>query len=79
MNADASQPEDRAPVDLSSRAVGLLSSHTDVAKAAEAMLETDISDAERTKWQAIRDGAMSAGRDVLVQLAAMVMSGQLPR
>ena len=51
MNADASQPEDRAPVDLSSRAIGLLSSHTDVAKAAEAMLRrryrfADPDDAE---------------------------------
>jgi NAD+ kinase len=38
LNADASQPEDKAVVDLSTRAIGLLSSHTDVAKAAEMML-----------------------------------------
>jgi len=38
LNADASQPEDKAVVDLSTRAIGLLSSHTDVAKAAETML-----------------------------------------
>lgn len=37
MNADAAK-EARKPVDLSSRGIGLLSSHTDVAKAAEAML-----------------------------------------
>lgn len=44
----------------------------------EAMLEADISDAERSKWQAIRDGAMYAGRGVLVQLAAQSMGVYLP-
>ena len=38
MNADTSKPEERSPIDLTSRGIGLLSSHTDVAKAAEAML-----------------------------------------
>jgi NAD+ kinase len=38
LNADAPQGEDKALIDLSSRGVGLLSSHTDVAKAAEALL-----------------------------------------
>lgn len=38
MNADASQPGEGSQVDLTSRGIGLLSSHTDIAKAAEAML-----------------------------------------
>jgi NAD+ kinase len=38
LNANAAKAEERTPVDLSERGIGLLSSHTDVAKAAEAML-----------------------------------------
>ena len=38
MNADASQSNAHPTVDLSGRGIGLLSSHTDVAKAAEALL-----------------------------------------
>ena len=38
MNADAGKGQEKAPLDLRGRGIGLLSSHTDVAKAAEAML-----------------------------------------
>ena len=38
MNADAPQSGGKAPLDLSSRGIGLLSSHTEVANAAEALL-----------------------------------------
>ena len=38
MNADAPQRGEKAPIDLSSGGIGLLSSHTDVAKAAEELL-----------------------------------------
>ena len=38
MNADAAKAGEKAQLDLSSRGIGLLSSHTDVAKAAEALL-----------------------------------------
>ena len=38
MNADAAKGQDKAPLDLTSRGIGLLSSRTDVAKAAEALL-----------------------------------------
>jgi NAD+ kinase len=38
LNADASHGDGKKPLDLSSRRIGLLSSHTEVAKAAEAML-----------------------------------------
>jgi NAD+ kinase len=38
LNADSSQGRKDTPVDLSSRGIGLLSSHTEVAKAAEALL-----------------------------------------
>ena len=52
MNADASQSEGKSLVDLSSRGIGLVSSHTDVAKAAEAMLRrryrfADAEEADR--------------------------------
>lgn len=51
MSADAAQGHEKAPIDLSSRGVGLLSSHTDVAKAAEELLRrryrfTDAGSAE---------------------------------
>jgi NAD+ kinase len=38
LNADAAQGHDKPPIDLASRGIGLLSSHTDVAKAAETTL-----------------------------------------
>lgn len=38
MNADASQAGDKAPLDLSGRGIGLLSSNRELAQAAEAML-----------------------------------------
>ena len=38
MNADSPTEKDKAPIDLSSQGIGLLSSHTDVAKAAESLL-----------------------------------------
>jgi NAD+ kinase len=44
--ADGSQEQNKSPVDLASRGIGLLSSHTDVARAAEAMLRRRFSFAE---------------------------------
>jgi NAD+ kinase len=38
LSADAAETRKKAPIDLSSRGIGVLSSHTDVAKAAETML-----------------------------------------
>lgn len=51
MAADGSQGQSKAPIDLASRGIGLLSSHTDVAKAAEAMLRHRFSfaDADRAE------------------------------
>ena len=46
MNADAAKPGGKPPLDLSSRGVGLLSSHTEVAKAAEALLRRRFTFAE---------------------------------
>ena len=46
MNADASKARGRAPVGLASRGIALLSSHTEVAKAAEAMLRRKYSFAD---------------------------------
>ena len=43
MNADATKSNEQAPIDLSSRGIGLLSSHTDVAKAAEVILRRRFS------------------------------------
>ena len=51
MNADASQASAKAPIDLSSRGIGLLSSDTDVAKAAEEILRRrfTFADAEEAE------------------------------
>jgi len=43
---DASKARAKAPVDLATRGIGLLSSHTDVAKAAEALLRRKFSFAD---------------------------------
>lgn len=53
MNADASQAEDRVPADLSAERIGLLSSHTEVAKAAEAMLRRRFKFAGADKAEAL--------------------------
>src|SRR6185503_9833527 len=53
LTADASQSDEKAPVDLSSRGIGLLSSHTDVAKAAEAMLRRRYRFAEANQAEAL--------------------------
>ena len=53
MNADASQSNAHAQVDLSSRGIGLLSSHTDVAKAAEALLRRRYRFAEAADAKAL--------------------------
>jgi NAD+ kinase len=44
--ADGLQEQNKLPIDLASRGIGLLSSHTDVARAAEAMLRRRFSFAE---------------------------------
>ena len=51
MNADAAQSGGKAPLDLSNRGIGLLSSHTEVAKAAEALLRRrfTFADADRAE------------------------------
>jgi NAD+ kinase len=46
LNADASKSQSKGPVDLASRGIALLSSHTEVAKAAEAMLRRKYRFAE---------------------------------
>jgi NAD+ kinase len=43
LNADAPHTGDHSPIDLSNRGIGLLSSHTDDAKAAEALLRRRYS------------------------------------
>jgi NAD+ kinase len=51
LNADASHPGDHAPEDLKSLKIGLLSSHTDVARAAEALMRRryDFADVEEAE------------------------------
>src|SRR5215210_271193 len=51
LNTDASHPGGHDRTDLASRGIGLLSSHTDVAKAAEALLRRrfDFADADRAE------------------------------
>ena len=46
MNADAAKKREKPPLDLTSRGIGLLSSRTDVAKAAEALLRRRFRFAE---------------------------------
>jgi NAD+ kinase len=46
LNADAAAPGDRSPEDLKDRGIGLLSSHTEVARAAEAMMRRRYDFAE---------------------------------
>ena len=53
MNADAPKPDDKAPIDLRARGIGLLSSHTDVAKAAEAMLRRRYCFAEPAEAESL--------------------------
>jgi NAD+ kinase len=53
LNADAPHTGDHSPIDLSSRGIGLLSSHTDVAKAAEALLRRRYSFAEADRAQTL--------------------------
>jgi NAD+ kinase len=53
LNADASHPEGRAPVDLASQGVGLLASHTEVAKAAETLLRRRFSFAPAEEAEAL--------------------------
>jgi NAD+ kinase len=53
VNADASKAHGKAPVDLASRGVALLSSHTDVAKAAEALLRRRYSFADADQAQVL--------------------------
>ena len=53
MNADAAHPGDHSPTDLSSLGIGLLSSHTEVAKAAEALLRRRFRFAEAEKAQTL--------------------------
>jgi NAD+ kinase len=53
LNADAPQSGGHSPADLSSRGIGLLSSHTDVAKAAEALLRRRYSFADPEQAQTL--------------------------
>jgi NAD+ kinase len=53
LNADAPQPGDHSPPDLSNLGIGLLSSHTEVAKAAEALLRRRYRFAEANSAQTL--------------------------
>jgi NAD+ kinase len=53
VNADASKARGKALVDLASRGIGLLSSHTDVAKAAEAILRRKYAFADADRAQVL--------------------------
>ena len=53
MNADASQVRKDKAIDLSSRGIGLVSSHTEVAKAAEALLRRKFSFADAEKAEVL--------------------------
>src|SRR5690349_4790809 len=53
LNADASQGRKNKAIDLSSRGIGLLASHTEVAKAAEALLRWKFSFADADNAEAL--------------------------
>jgi NAD+ kinase len=53
VNADAPSAGGKTPVDLASRGIGLLSSHTDVAKAAEDMLRRKFKFADANEAEAL--------------------------
>ena len=53
MNADGPQSGRKTPLDLATRGVGLLSSHTEVAKAAEALLRRRFTFAKAEKAQVL--------------------------
>jgi NAD+ kinase len=53
LTADAPHPGGKTSVDLSSRGIGLLSSHTDVARAAEALLRRRYSFAETSEAETL--------------------------
>lgn len=53
MNADASRAHEKPPIDLSSRGIGLLSSHTDVANAAAELLRRRYSFADADGAEAL--------------------------
>jgi NAD+ kinase len=53
LNADAGQKQEKAPLDLASRGIGLLSSHTEVAKAAEVLLRRRYSFADAANADAL--------------------------
>ena len=53
MNADAAHSADHSPIELSSLGIGLLSSHTDVAKAAEALLRHRYAFADSEQAQTL--------------------------
>jgi hypothetical protein len=45
--------------------------------ALEERIANATNDEERTRWQRIRDGFLGAGRDVIVDVAAAMLGGQL--
>ena len=53
MNADAAKGQDKAPLDITDLGIGLASSHTDVARAAEAMLRRRYRFAEAEDVQVL--------------------------
>lgn len=46
--------------------------------ALDTLVEQAPNEAERSRWRKIRDGVAGAGRDVLISIAATVITGQLP-
>lgn len=46
--------------------------------ALDALVEQAPNEAERSRWRKVREGIVGAGRDVLVSIAATVITGQLP-
>ena len=75
MNADASQPSGRTPVDLASRGIGLLASNRKVAQAAEVMLRRRYSFAPAGEAQML---VALGGDGFMLHTLHRVLQGECP-
>jgi NAD+ kinase len=76
LNADAPTPGDHSPVDLRTSGIGLLSSHTDIARAAEALLRRRYHFAETEQAETL---VALGGDGFMLQTLHQMLEGGSPR
>jgi len=76
LNADASQSGGRQRIDLAARGIGLLSSHTDVAKAAETLLRRRFAFAEPEEAEIL---VALGGDGFMLQTLHKMLEGDCPK